>query len=66
MEPLQYRFELRRGDEIVATGHLARDEPVEVGDRVSIGAREGIARSIEPILSESELRLVVQLVGDDG
>lgn len=66
MAPLQYRFELRRGDEVVATGHVTRDEPIEIGDRVIVGGREGIARNIEPILGELELRLVVQLVRDEA
>lgn len=63
---VQYRFELRRGDEVVATGHVTRDEPIEIGDRVVVGGREGIARSVEPILGELELRLVVQLVRDEA
>jgi hypothetical protein len=62
----QYRYELRRGDEIVATGHLSREEPVEVGDRLLIGSREGIVRTVEPLLGEHELRLVVQLVRESG
>jgi hypothetical protein len=56
-----YRYELRRGDEIVATGHLSRERPSEVGDRVEIGGRVGTVRAVEPLLGEPELRLVVQL-----
>jgi hypothetical protein len=41
MAVLPYRFELRRGDEVVATGHLSRDEPVEVGERIVVGRRSG-------------------------
>jgi hypothetical protein len=62
----EYRDELRRGGEIVATGHLPREEPVEVGDRLLIGSREGIVRTVEPLLGEHELRLVVQLVRESG
>lgn len=40
------------------------EEPIEIGDRVTFGGREGIARSVEPILGVRELRLVVQLVRD--
>ena len=65
MAAVEYRYELRRGDEVVATGHLSRDEPLEVGDRLPIGGREGIVRTIEPLLGERELRLVVQLVRED-
>lgn len=66
MGGVDYRYELRRGDEVVATGHLSRDEPLEVGGRLEIGGREGIVRTIEPLLGERELRLVVQLVRETG
>jgi hypothetical protein len=59
-----YRFELRHADEIVATGHLSPEHPLEVGDSITIGRRVGIVRTIEPQLGESELRLVVQLQRD--
>jgi hypothetical protein len=61
---VDYRYELRRGDEVVATGHLSRERPLEVGDRLEIGGQLGIVRTIEPLLGEQELRLVVQLVRD--
>jgi hypothetical protein len=61
-----YRYEVRRGDEVVATGHLSCDEPLEVGGRLLIGGREGIVRTIEPLLGEREFRLVVQLLGAAG
>lgn len=66
MGALEYVYELRRGDEIVATGRLSQDEPLEVGDRLEIAQREGIVRSIEPVLGESALRVVVQLVRADA
>ncbi len=56
-----YRYELRRGDEVIATGHLSSDRPFEIGERIAIGSRSGIVRTIEPLLGERELRLVVQL-----
>jgi hypothetical protein len=62
VEGVEYRYELRRGEEVVATGHLVWDQPLEVGERVVIGGREGMVRAIEPLLGELELRLVVQLV----
>ena len=52
--------ELRRGDAVVSTGHLTRDRPLAVGDRIVIGGVPGIVRLIEPVLGESELHLVVQ------
>jgi hypothetical protein len=59
---IDYRYELRRGDEVVATGHLHREEPLEVGDGLEVSGKVGIVRTIEPPLGEQELRLVVQLV----
>lgn len=56
-----YRYELRRGDEVIATGHLSREQSFEVGERITIGGRAGIVRDVEPILGEREQRLVVQL-----
>lgn len=61
MAGFAYRYELRRGDEI-ATGRLTREQALEVGERIEIGAQLGIVRSIEPVLSEPELHLVVQLL----
>jgi hypothetical protein len=56
-----YRSELRRGDEMIATGHLSRERPFQVGERVVVGGRPGIVRAVEPVLGEQEHRLVVQL-----
>ena len=64
MGPATYRYELRRGDEIVATGHLTNEEPLEVGQSLSIGNRQGVIQAIEPTLSAPELRVVVQLRDD--
>lgn len=61
---VHYRYELRRGEEIVATGHLAWEEPLQVGDRVVIAGKEGIVRSLDPVLGEPEWRVVVQLLHD--
>jgi hypothetical protein len=62
----EYRYELRRGEEVIATGHLSREESLEVGARITIGSHSGIVRSVEPLLHERELRLVVQLRRDDA
>ena len=64
MAGVDYRYELRRGDEVVATGHLSREEPLEVGDRLKINGQLGIVRTVEPVLGDPKLRLVVQLVRD--
>jgi hypothetical protein len=50
----------------LSTGHLSREQPLEVGDRIAIGGQPGIVRTIEPLLGERELRLVVQLARDRG
>jgi hypothetical protein len=60
-----YRYELRRGDEVIATGHLSREQPLDVGDKLTIGSCAGIVRDVAPLLGEHELRLVVQLIRDD-
>ena len=61
----EYRYELRRGEELIATGHLTREQPLEVGERIAIASQLGIVRTIEPLLGERELHLVVQLCRDD-
>jgi hypothetical protein len=58
---VDYRYELRRGDEVVATGHLNYERSLEIGDRLEIGGQFATVRTIEPQLGERELRLVVQL-----
>jgi hypothetical protein len=60
-----YRSELRHGEKVIATGHLSREQPLEVGERITIGSQPGIVRTVEPQLRERELRLVVQLWRDD-
>jgi hypothetical protein len=44
----EYRYELRRGDEVIATGHLSSEQPLEIGKSIALGARSGIVRSVEP------------------
>jgi hypothetical protein len=52
---LDYRYELRRGDSVIATGHFSRERAFEVGERITIGGRTGVVRVVEPILGEREL-----------
>ena len=66
MSAVVYRYELRRGDEVVATGHLSHERALEVGERLMIGGSEGIVRTVEPLLFEREQRLGVQFVREDG
>jgi hypothetical protein len=41
---------------------VSRTERLEVGAAFEIGGRHGIVRTIEPLLGEHEMRLVVQLL----
>jgi hypothetical protein len=61
---VDYRYQLLRGDDVVATVHRSPSSRIEIGDRIEIGGRPGIMRMIEPQLGEHEPRLVVQLVSD--
>lgn len=63
MAGVDYRYELRGGDEVVATVHRSREETLEVGDRIEVGGQLAIARAIEPLLGQPELRLVLRLWG---
>jgi hypothetical protein len=65
MAAFAYRYELRRGEEVVSTGHLTQEHALEVGQRVEIGGELGIVRVVAPLLGEQELRLVVQLWRED-
>src|SRR5579871_1641209 len=62
MPPVAYRYELRRSDEIVSTGHLTLEQPLEVGDRLEIGGHTGVVATLSPSVGETEIRLVVQLL----
>ena len=62
MPAFAYRYELRRGEEVVATGHLTEERALEIGDRIVIGGLLGIVRASEPVLGGREFRLVVQLL----
>jgi len=53
------RYELRRGEDVVSTGHLTQKRAIEVGERIEVGGVVGVARAVEPLLGERELRLVV-------
>jgi hypothetical protein len=61
-----YRYELKRGDEVLATGHLNGDTPLAAGDRITVNGREGIVRSVEPSFRTLEQRLVIQLLRDSN
>jgi hypothetical protein len=66
MAATTYRYELRNGETIAATGHLTYETPLELGDTVTIGKLSGVVRELGPRLPEGEYRLVVQLVTTDA
>ena len=63
---VSYLYELRKGDEVVATGRLTRESPFEPGERIEIAGQAGIVRTVEPVFGQTELRLVVQLARQHG
>ena len=56
-----YLYELRRGKEIVATGQVSYERAPEIGARLTLAGRDGIVRSVIPILGENRDRLNIQL-----
>ena len=65
MAGFAYRYELRRGDEVIVTGRMTRERALEVGERITLSGRLGVVRSIEPGLSERDLHMVIQLFRDN-
>ena len=57
-------YELRRGDQIIATGHLNHDQPLEVGERIAVAGHTGIVREIIPGVAHNPARLIVELLPD--
>jgi len=45
-----YRYELCRDQDVVATGHISFEQPLQVGDRVTIGTSQGIVQTVTPTL----------------
>jgi hypothetical protein len=64
MSVFAYRYELRRGEEVISTGHLTQEQALEVGERIVIGGVVGIVRAVEAVFGEREFRLVVQPLRD--
>jgi hypothetical protein len=56
----------RRNKEAVATGRLTHDPTLKVGDKLVSVRSLGIARSIDPIIGEHELGLVIQMPSSFG
>jgi hypothetical protein len=58
----RYRYELRRGNDLLATGHITFDHQLEVGERVEMGGSTALVESLQPTLHDQELQLTVQLL----
>ena len=56
----RYEYELRDGDEVVATGRITVDQPLAVGDQVTIGSRLGVVTDLLPPLGGRDLRIIVR------
>jgi hypothetical protein len=50
----EYRYELRRGEDVIAPGHLSREQPLELGDEITIGSERGLVRTVEPLPGECD------------
>jgi hypothetical protein len=57
-----YEYELRQGGSVVATGELAREEPLQVGERFSHGRVDVVVRDILPALGGRPPRLILEAV----
>jgi pSer/pThr/pTyr-binding forkhead associated (FHA) protein len=51
---------------VIATGHLNHEQSLQVGDRIQIGGQARIVHTVEPLLGEHEVPLVVQLLAHRG
>ena len=59
LQSFPYLYELRRGEEVVSTGHLSAERPLATGDSVSVA---GVLATVVEILYESgfEPRLILE------
>jgi hypothetical protein len=62
-EGFAYDWELRNGVEVLSTGRLYRDEPVQPGDLVMIGHHQARVREILPAGQDVDGRLVLVVLG---
>jgi hypothetical protein len=56
MTAFGHRYELRCAEELIATGHLTREEPFELGETIVIGGSVGMVSALEPLVGEHETR----------
>ncbi len=53
MQAFDYRYEVRDGDEVVATGHLTRERALEIGDNPLVDVLEAPRAEAAPAGSRS-------------
>jgi hypothetical protein len=56
-----YRYSLRRGDEVVATGYLLSEHRLEVGEELSVGPHRGVVIAVDPVVGGLEEQLTLEL-----
>jgi hypothetical protein len=57
----EYVYEVRRGEELLATGRLSDERELTAGDEVEIAGWGGIVRDAVPMPQKREVRLVIQV-----
>lgn len=62
----EYIYEVRRGEELLATGRLTDERELTTGDEVEIAGWGGIVRDAIPIPQKREVRLVIQVPRQDS
>ena len=54
-----YEYELRDGDEVIATGRFTIDTSLAPGDRVTIGKHACVVTDLLPAIAEREARVIL-------
>ena len=54
-----YEWELREGEQTVATGRIVEDAPVEVGASLTLGSRTLVVRDVLPAGQHLDGRLIL-------
>jgi hypothetical protein len=57
----EYVYELRRGQEVVATGRLSDEREFAIGNECDVAGWVGIVRDALPTTAGKEVRLVVEV-----
>lgn len=62
---MDYEYELRTRAEVVATGRLTQEEPLAVGDRITVGTHHGIVSNLLPAIGGRPPRITVEIARYD-